>query len=205
MRIRPRPILLSAALFFAVSSLPCVADDKNMSVELGPIAEILYRHPTKRARDYNTFYIEPVALIPNQKTNTLSTEELKIFADAFTDAARQSLRQNKNGWLVSAEPGAGVLTLRVQVTEFEPVKPKATGQGDVALRFDGQGRGGSLHLTAVDGGTDEKIVELREQLIDPKYLLGDDRKRLMNMLDAFRAWGSLLQMRLAELKKEASK
>jgi hypothetical protein len=88
--------------------------------------------------------------------------------------------------------------------EFEPVKPQATGKGDVAIRFDTTGRGGSLLLSGSDGASGEKIIELRQQLIGPKYLLGDQKTRLMNMLDAFRVWGSLLQMRLAELKGEGA-
>jgi hypothetical protein len=189
-------------LFLVVPSVPAVADTP---VPSEAVAEVLYRHPTKRARDYNTFYVPPVTLVPNAKSNTLSPEELKIFADAFTDSARQSLRQNKKGWTLADQPGTGVLILQLRVEEFEPVKPEATGRGEVALRFDGIGRGGSLHLSALDGATKEKVVELRQQLIGPKFLLGDDRTRLMNMLEAFRAWGSLLQMRLDELKKETKK
>lgn len=167
-----------------------------------PVAEILYRHPTKRAKDYDKFYVAPVTLKPNEKSNTLSPEELKIFSDAFTNSARESLANNKNKWTVVDQPGPGVLAIQMTVLEFEPVKPQATGQGDVAIRFDGTGRGGSLLLAATDGESGEKIVELRDQLIGPKYLIGDQKKRLMNMLDAFRVWGSLLQMRLAELKQQ---
>jgi hypothetical protein len=168
------------------------------------VAEILYRHPTKRARDYDKFFVAPVTLKPNEKSNTLSPEELKVFAEAFTTSARESLSNSKKPWTVVDEPGAGALTIQMTVLEFEPVKPQATGKGDVAIRFDTTGRGGSLLLSGIDGASGEKIIELRQQLIGPKYLLGDQKTRLMNMLDAFRVWGSLLQMRLAELKGEGA-
>ncbi len=167
-----------------------------------PLAQVLYRHPTKRAKDYKAFFIERVKVTPNAKNNVLSTDELKIISDAFTDSARESLANNTKGLKLAEKPTSGVLVVRMEVSEFDPVKPEATGQGDVHIHFDGQGRGGRLLLTGIDGGTQEKIVVLQEDLIGPKYLLGDQKTRLMNMLDAFRLWGSLLQMRLAELKNE---
>lgn len=170
----------------------------------GGLAEVIYRHPTKRPKDYEKFYLAPVILKLTDKNNALNADDQKFFSDAFTQAARESFANNKAGLTLVDKPAADVLTVQTEVSEFEAVKPEATGRGEIALRFDGSGRGGSLLLTALDGASNEKILVLRETLRGPKYLVGDQQKRMMNMLDAFRTWGSLLQQRLEMLKKQSN-
>lgn len=163
---------------------------------------VVYRHPTLRARDYDKIYLQPVILKPQQNETVLTPEQLKILNDAFNDAATSTWANNKAGVTLADQAGPGVLVVQPEVSEFEPVRLKSTGDGQFALRFDGTGRGGNLLMTATDGESGEKILVLREPLRGSKYLVGDQKKRLMTMLDAFRAWGNVLQMRLAEIKRK---
>ena len=165
-----------------------------------------------RLHGYDAVVIEPIEVRFDPEADVVEPETIEEITDHFRNALG---RGTLLGLPVVAEPGPGVLRLRVALTELVPVKKKRgflafTGVGSFIVSSARRGAVGahvaqvSVEVELLDSVTSEQVYAMVERRLGKKKFKKDEEVTAEHVRKALDFWADRLHERVAELGRSTA-
>jgi Protein of unknown function (DUF3313) len=167
-------------------------------------AAMVYVNPARPLKDYNKFIIDPVVIhfAPEAKGAGIEPDTLKELTDHFRAEVVQAL--TKSGYQVVTAPDAGVMRIRVAITDISKTVPVANIHP--AMKMSGIGLGGaSMEAEGLDAQTQQRVFAVVDSQSGSRLGFVSGFQIYTHAKEVMTGWAERLVQRLDEAHGKKAK
>jgi hypothetical protein len=162
----------------------------------------VYRHPSKRVRDYPAYWVSSVQVFPKpvKRISKAMRKRYELLAGRLDGQLKGLIHQN---FAEATGPGENVLELKIAIIDMKPIVRTQRDGNDVILT-DTLSKGSKFELDAVDSKSGELIFAISTLLKGDNFAAIKDPALIPVLEKEFTSWLDFLVESLKKAKAEAA-